>query len=416
VSKKLSKVVALVLLSAVLAILPGLVGCAKEEEEARKEIVIGFMGDFTGPAAATCGELYKGITDYFRMVEEDDPIPGVKVKIITYDTRMDYSRAPMGYEWLKGKGADIFFNFSPIFQEILVEKHQQDSIPSFTFASSPAIVGQDWVYTLSIHYPWEAEAAMEWILEDWWPEQEKDGIPKVGHIGVSGYVSTAQVTDTLEELHTLAPTKFDLEEAAAPPGTMTWAVEISRLEDCDIIIVDLFGPQMASFLREAIAKDYQGALLGTSLAFLGFWDLAKAAARQLEDLDGALAMQTQLVLTDDVPFVDQMRNNLERFRPAEAETLGRGTSYMAAQMAGLVLEDTIRRTVAEVGAENVDAVALNNALKSIDKTVEGFGEALECHEGSNILHRMLRVVEYRATEDDWYAITDWFLPPSLAGQ
>jgi len=415
VSKKLSKVVALVLLSAVLAILPGLVGCAKEEEEARKEIVIGFMGDFTGPAAATCGELYKGITDYFRMVEEDDPIPGVKVKIITYDTRMDYARGASGYVWLKGKGADIFFNFNPIFQEMLMDKHQKDKIPTFTFATSPPLVGEDWVYSLSIHYPWEAEATMKWILEDW-EGRPQERPPIVGHIGVSGYVSTDQVAEKLGELHTSDPDRFELKEEAAPPGTMAWAVEISRLEDCDIIIVDLFGPLMASFLSEAIARGYEGKFLGTSLAFLGFWDLAKATARQLEDLDGALAMQTQLVLTDDVPFVDQMRNNLERFRPAEAETLGRGTSYMAAQVAAMVLDDTIRRTVAEVGAENVDAVALNNALKSIDKTVEGFGEALECHEGSNILHRMLRVVEYRATEDDWYAITDWFLPPSLAGQ
>lgn len=47
-----------------------------------------------------------------------------------------------------------------------------------------------------------------------------------------------------------------------------------------------------------------------------------------------------------------------------------------------------------MGANNVDAVALNDALKSIDITVEGYGEALKCHEGSNILRRMVRVIEY----------------------
>ena len=78
----------------------------------------------------------------------------------------------------------------------------------------------------------------------------------------------------------------------------------------------------------------------------------------------------------------------------------------------MVLVDTIRRAAAEVGPENVDSLALNNALKSIDMTVEGYGEHLKCHEGSNILHRMLRVVEYRAADDDWFAITEWFLPPA----
>jgi hypothetical protein len=410
-SGKLVRIIALVLLVVLIAVLPGLVGCAKEKEEAQ-EVIIGFIGDFTGPAAATCGEMYKGLTDYFRMVEEDDPITGVEVKIITYDTRMDYARGPVGYLWLKGQGTDIFFDFSPIFQEILMGRHQEDEISSFTLATSPAMVGEEWVYSFSIHYPWEAEAAMKWILEDW--EGRPEGRPpKVGHIGISGYVSTEQVTEKLEELHALDPDSFELEEEAAPSGTTAWAVEISRLKDCDIIIVDLLGPQTASFLDEAIVRGYEGTFLGTSLAFLGFWDLVKARVSQLEDLDGALAMQTQLILTDDVPFVNQMRNNLQRFRPDEAETLGRGTSYMAAQAAGLVLADTIRRAVAEVGAENVDAVALNNALKSIDIKVEGYGEDLKCHEGSNILHRMVKVIEYRAAEDDWFAITDWFLPPSL---
>jgi len=410
--RKLTKVVGLVVLAVLVAAVPVLGGCGEDKEAANK-VVIGYMGDFTGPAAATCVEIHKGLADYFKMVELDDPIPELEVKIITYDTKMDYSRAPMGYEWLKGQGADIFFNFSPIFQEILVENHQQDKIPSFTFASSPTIVGQDWVYTFSIHYPWEAEAAMEWILEDW--EGRPQGSPKVGHIGVSGYVSTAQVTDTLKELHTLDPSKFDLEEAAAPMTARTWAVEFNQLQDCDIIIVDLLGPQTASFLKEAIAKDYQGTFLGTSLAFLGFWHLVKATVPQVEDLDGALSMQTQFVLTDDVPFVNQMRANLERFRPSEADTLGKGTSYMAAQAAAMVLADTIRRAAEEVGPENVDSLALNNALRSIDKYVEGYGENLKCHEGSNILHRMLRVVEYRVTteDDDWYAITEWFYPPPL---
>jgi len=408
--RKLTKVVGLVVLAVLVAAVPVLGGCGEDEEAANK-VVIGYMGDFTGPAAATCVEIYKGLADYFKMVELDDPIPELEVKIITYDTKMDYSRAPMGYEWLKGQGADIFFNFSPIFQEILVENHQQDKIPSFTFASSPKIVGQDWVYTFSIHYPWEAEAAMEWILEDW--EGRPQGPPKVGHIGVSGYVSTAQVTDTLKELHTLDPTKFELEEAAAPMTERTWAVEFNRLQDCDIIIVDLLGPQTAGFLKEAIARDYQGTFLGTSLAFLGFWELVKSAVPQVENLDGALSMQTQFVLTDDVPFVNQMWDNLERFRPSEVDTLGKGTSYMAAQAAALVLADTIRRAAAEVGPENVGPVALNDALKSIDKYVEGYGENLKCHEGSNILHRMLRVLEYRAADDDWFAITEWFYPPPL---
>ncbi len=43
----------LMFLAVLIATMAGLVGCAKEKEEAH-EVIIGFMGDFTGPAAATC--------------------------------------------------------------------------------------------------------------------------------------------------------------------------------------------------------------------------------------------------------------------------------------------------------------------------------------------------------------------------
>ena len=78
----------------------------------------------------------------------------------------------------------------------------------------------------------------------------------------------------------------------------------------------------------------------------------------------------------------------------------------------MILVDIIRRAAAEVGPENVDSIALNNAMENIDLTLEGWGEPLKYHDGLNILHRPLRVIEFRVTGDsgDWYANSPWIWP------
>ena len=412
---KLPRTVGLALLVVLLAAVPVLGGCAGGEEAANK-VVIGFMGDFTGPAAATCKELHKALTDHLKMVKEDDPIPGVDVELITFDTRMEYSRVNQGYEWLRGRGADIFLNFNPIMQEMILENHQQDGIATICFVSTPELISQDWSYSFSGHYPWEAEAIIKWITEDW--AERPTGRPaKVGLVGISGYGSTDQVSEKLNQLLEDGTYEFELAEQVGLPTTGYWTAEVDALDESDIIIVNSVGPQAASFVRDAVAKGYDGALIGTSIAFLGFWDLIKGAVESLDDIDGALSIHAHTVWTEDASFMDRVEASLSRFRESEAEELMKGTSYMTGIELGMILVDTIRRAVAEAGADEVDAGALNDAMASIDidMTAEGFGESWKCHGGSNVLHRMVRIVQYWSSDDAWhpYPGSEWFLPPSL---
>jgi hypothetical protein len=70
-----------------------LCGCAKEEA-AEKEIVIGWLWDFTGPACLGVKQMYYGLQDYLRTVEEETPMPGAKIKVITFDEKGDLARHP----------------------------------------------------------------------------------------------------------------------------------------------------------------------------------------------------------------------------------------------------------------------------------------------------------------------------------
>jgi len=146
-SKRLIRVMALVLLGALLATFSGLAGCAKEEGKV-PEIVIGFQTDLTGPAAFAVGHLYDGFQDYFRMVEEEDPIPGVKIKIITWDTRSDAARVKPGYVWMKGQGVDLLGLLSGVDRKIVADDIEEDQIPVVGTQAVRALLGHEWMFNL----------------------------------------------------------------------------------------------------------------------------------------------------------------------------------------------------------------------------------------------------------------------------
>ena len=412
---KLAKMVSLPFLGLLLLAMPLLGGCGAEEEGT---VLVGFIGDFTGVASATCNELKKAIDDYLAMAQEENPIPGADIKLATYDTRMKYDRVPFGYQDLKGRGADIFFNFNPIMQGMLIEDHQEDHIPSLSMVSSPTYVGQDWIYSFGVHYPLEAEAIAHWIVKEWWPDQGEERAVKIGHVGIHGYGSTDQVSEKLQEMQASDDYDFELVEEEGLETTPEWGSEVSALSECDIIIVNCVGPQAASFVRDAKDRNYAGKLLGTSMAFLGFWELVKDAVSPAE-LDGTLAIHGHTLWTDKtdgelVPFMALVDNMLHTYRESEYDNLRKGTSYMTGVEVGMVLEEAIRNAAEDKTADQTWAEAINAAMQDIhiDKTADGFGEVWECHD-INILHRQLRVIEYRYPEDDWYEIRSWELPPSL---
>ena len=79
----------------------------------------------------------------------------------------------------------------------------------------------------------------------------------------------------------------------------------------------------------------------------------------------------------------------------------------------MILVDAVGRAIEAVGAENVDELALLDALVETSMTVEGWGNPWELTENINCLAQTVRMYEYRAAEDKWVGISEWYRPPSL---
>jgi hypothetical protein len=150
-------------------------------------------------------------------------------------------------------------------------------------------------------------------------------------------------------------------------------------------------------------------------SFLAFWSLMKGAVPD-ESLDGVVVGVYQPWWNDTGAFMTQVKEYTEEYySPDEVETLYLGTGQYNGWAAGMIFVDALRRAVDKVGAENVDGIALFEALKETNMTVEGFGSPWRITEDANSFMQTVRLMEYRSEVGDWVVITDWSLPPSLGG-
>jgi len=408
-TRKLTKIVVLVLLGALLATLPGLVACGEDEAEG-PEIVYGYLWDLTGRAALGVTDKYKGLIDYLRMVEEEDLLPGVKIKAINYDTKSDYGRVVPGYLWLRGKGA-VMMSASPPDSELLRDRFEADQISFLGGTSMISLLDCEWYASVCGPMESQIEILMQWIM-DTWEGTEK---PKIGAIGLRGVPYYEGQLDIVEAWVERYADEFDWLGAQMPPTTaMSFAAEVDKLTDSDFIFTFSSGPPLAAFTREARDRGYQNGFIGANDSYKGFWSLVKASVAP-EYLDGIIVADYLPWWDDDVPFISKLKEYTLKYRPDEAEAAFSSTGRINGWAEGMILVDAVRRAVEEVGIENLDGVALKDALFATDMDIEGCGNAWTLTEDINCYAQTARLFEYEAAEDKWVAISGWYRPPSLGG-
>ena len=258
---------------------------------------------------------------------------------------------------------------------------------------------------------------MEWILTKYWNSSQKGRPPKVGFTGPTGFISTVVYGQALRDMLVARPGSFEFVEANHPMGTAAFAVEIGKLKDCDLVILNALGPSNPGFIKEARSRGYQGAIVGTGISILGYWDLIKASvSAELLAAGDIYAIHTQGWWTDPGSLWASLEPILREIHPNDWQTYRLGGNWGAGWVTTLIFDDVVRRAVAAVGADKVDGAAIWDAVLKIDMTLPGYPESFKMRVGDtgwNVLNRMFIMRQFKAAQDDWFAITDWFLPPSL---
>jgi hypothetical protein len=382
-------------------------GCAKKAEE-KATIVIGLLTDMTGPASSL---LVVGESAYYDAVSyanEEDPIPGVVIKIISFDTKYDPARDIPGYYWLKERGAHIVYSGIPTVGDTLKEQAGRDKFP--IVSSSPSqyqLEPPGWVLGLTPPVSWVMKGFLQWISEEHWDYQAEGRKPKIGAVGWEEPYHV-DVTRAIREYCSEHEDEFDyIAGPIVPMGTVTWSGEIETLKDADYIYIPSTGLGTATF-----AKDYRDR--GYTATFIGL-DAMGAFLHLLEEkagwdyLDGSLTAHTTLYWTDQFPIVDRCKELLSRYHPGEEEDIIRnGLGYISMYFCMEFVVDMLRQAVEEVGIENFDGQAFYDAALKFSWTDEGLPErGYGFSENIRYARKDLTVYEWRADVQDLMRISGW---------
>jgi len=395
-------VIASFLVLALLAI-PGL-GCAEDEEGV--VITIGELTDFTGPGAPACITIHYVIQDIARYYNDNNLIPGVKIKIAGYDTKFEAGREVPGYEWVKGQGAEVVICLFPGTGEVLKPFAERDKVVVATCVMTlPQLDPPAWNFGFSNTQFYAMKTLMKWIHEEHWDYSEGI-IPKIGS-AAWGDPGGITVERAMREYIQDNPGQFEyVSSHLAPVGTATWTGEAEQLKDCDYL--NLYAFMIGAFLKEYQARGYEATVIeamtmgpyqGYFVDMLG-WDA----------LDGSLTVTASLGWNESFNMVDLMNQLLHQYRPDEGEEIiSTGTGYVGAGHQVIPIFEILQQAIEEVGAENFDGQAFYNAALKYETTSpiwEGY-PVWSFSETKRYLVDHIVVDEFDAEAQEVVRITEW---------
>ena len=147
-------------------------------------LTIGNLTDLTGVASAGFELINLGINDMVDYYNENNLIPGIELKVVTYDGQYDPSRDIPGWEWLREHGADVIFAGAPYSVITLQSRADSDELMLFTTSASlDLFTDPGYLFSLGSIPQYEARTLMKWIAETHW-DYEANGPAMIGRSGV----------------------------------------------------------------------------------------------------------------------------------------------------------------------------------------------------------------------------------------
>ena len=325
-------------------------------------IRIGQLTDFTGVGSPALKPITYITEDMIRYYNDENVIPGVKLKLDAYDTQFNPARYSLGYDWCKDKGDKLIITIIADAPVMLKPFAARDKVAIAAMSGTPELFDPPgWVFGFSNTNEDSAKILLHWIVGNDWPNKGQ-GTPKIAIIGwnVTSSINAANAAEAYLEAH---PDEYEyVDRITTPVGTATFTAESRRLKDkgCDYIAVttgNVFGP----LLRDLRAVGSQATLLDCEGAAGSFqrmyeqlvgWDM----------LDGQYSTSNSFAWSDTADPIVQLATTLvHRYHSSEAQGLMIGNTYVgpAAMMAAIL--EILQQAVKNVGAENFNGQAYYDA-------------------------------------------------------
>ena len=366
-------------------------------------LTIGNLTDSTGVASAGFELINLGINDMVDYYNENNLIPGIELKVVTYDGQYDPSRDIPGWEWLREHGADVIFAGAPHSVITLQSRADSDEVMLFTTSASlDLFTDPGYLFSLGSIPQYEAWTLMKWIAENHW-DYEANGPAKIGGAAWQSAYETA-FFDAMKEYAEVHPDQFEFVGGYYTPfGSFTWGPEVQALKDADYVFP-------CTVCLSGFAKEYRdvggrATLIGNG-AHVAFMQLIHDA-QAWDNIDGMLYILATKWWTNEGDLVEKSRELLYEKHPDSAEQIMRaGTGYLTIYIPYIMLE-IIRDAVETVGPENIDSQALYDAAESFSLMVDGIEMFSFAGKTIRSVSDYYIVQEARANEKDLFSVSDW---------
>ncbi len=369
-------------------------------------ITIGNITDQTGPGAQGLSFVDLSLHDVVEYYNNNDLIPGVKFKVINYDTQYDAAKAVPGYEKLKSDGADFFWTPLPIVIPIIKSRLDRDELVAFTATANMKeneLTG-GYIFNMGITPKNEAYTLLDWIAKND-EDFPADRPAKVGGAAWSdGYHD--MLFEAAEDYCDAHPDIYKWDTEFLTDVKFSWKIEAEQLSDCDYVFVPAL-PHL--FMRDFRDTGAKAKFLGTDvpLAFLrelgemGLWN----------DIDGSLFIRSSRWYNESGPIIDIINQFIDDKYSDQmaAEIRKQGVPYLGFRQCYLVL-DVVKKAVEEVGAEKFDSQALYDAAVSWKYDYEGIPGFHSFDENERTSSHYYAIYEANGEEKDIFRVHDEWLP------
>jgi ABC-type branched-subunit amino acid transport system substrate-binding protein len=361
--------VAFLLILVVLVPLSAL-GCGGGGGGGKVTIHIGELTDLTGAASPALKQITFITEDMIRYYNDENIIPGVKLKLDAYDTQFNPARYSLGYDWCKEKGDKVIITIIADAPIMLKPFAARDKIVLAAMAGSPELfTPPGWVFGFSSDNEDSAKILLHWIVGNDWPNKGQ-GTPKIAIMGWDDTQSIS-VANAIEAYLGTHQNEYDyVDRLITPVGTMTFTSEAKRLKDegCDYIAVPS-GTILAPFLRDLRAAGSQATLLDC-VGSMGSFQQMYVQMVGWDLLDGCYSTSNSFSWSDPSDPIVQLATTLvHRYHSSsEAQDLMVGNTYVgpATMMVGIL--EILQQAVKNLGAENFNGQAYYDAATNYKTT------------------------------------------------
>jgi len=358
------------------------------------EITIGNFTDKTGPSAAPLSLIAMALEDTARYYNEENLIPGVKFKVISYDGQLDPSNDILGYEWLKNHGAEVLFTAVPSAAITLKPRLEKDKLVLFTVVpDQEAVEPPAYVFCVGTTLcEYHSYTLMKWIAEND-PDFPQNRPARIGGAGLPTPYMEATLRGA-KEYARAHPDQYDWAGGYVTIFKFDWQTEVEALKNCDYVIPPSL---MNQFIEQYRSSGYEGRFIGTAinLAFFDFIDQDDV----WDEIDGMRIIMPNWWWNEESEVVALAKDLLERYHPGEAEEIMRNSNaYLSVNTAYIIFE-FMRETLEKVGPENFSSQALHDAASDFSIKIDGM-ETDSFNENKRLSRNWFAIYEFDAEERD----------------